>query len=116
MVAGGHTSGDAVAGVTVAFTIVAVICTMLRLYTRFVLNKMAGIDDVFIAVATVCSLPQRSPLVLTRSLAVGSGTHDDHVRSRFVRYTPDETQQMRWILTCGSQVRHGNPSIITHST
>jgi hypothetical protein len=55
MATGGHTSGDAVTGVTVSFTIVAVICTILRLYTRFVLNKMGGVDDVFIAVATVCS-------------------------------------------------------------
>lgn len=55
MARGGHTSGDAVAGVTVSFTIVAAICTGLRLYTRFVLNKMGGVDDVFIAVATVCS-------------------------------------------------------------
>lgn len=53
MAAGGHTSGDAVAGVTVSFTIVAVICTVLRLYTRFVLSKMGGIDDVFIAIAQV---------------------------------------------------------------
>jgi hypothetical protein len=55
MAAGGHTSGDAVTGVTVSFTIVAVICTSLRLYTRFVLNKMGGVDDVFIAIATVRS-------------------------------------------------------------
>lgn len=53
MAAGGHTSGDAVAGVTVSFTVVAVICTVLRLYTRFALNKMGGIDDVFIAIAQV---------------------------------------------------------------
>ena len=53
MAAGGHTSGDAVAGVTVSFTIVAVICTVLRLNTRFILSKMGGIDDVFIAIAQV---------------------------------------------------------------
>jgi hypothetical protein len=55
MAAGGHTSGDAVTGVTVSFTIIAVICTTLRLYTRFVLNKMGGVDDIFIAIATVSS-------------------------------------------------------------
>jgi len=53
MAAGGHASGDAVAGVTIAFTIVAVIGTVLRLYTRFLLNGMGGADDVFIAIATV---------------------------------------------------------------
>jgi Flp pilus assembly protein protease CpaA len=55
MAAGGHTSGYAVTGVTISFTIVAAICTILRLYTRFGLNKMGGVDDVFIAIATVCS-------------------------------------------------------------
>ena len=53
MAAGGHTSGDAVAGVTIAFTVVSVIGTLLRLYTRFFLNGMGGPDDVVIAVATV---------------------------------------------------------------
>lgn len=53
MAAGGHTSGDAVAGVTIAFTIVAVFGTVLRLYTRISLNGMGGADDVFIAFATV---------------------------------------------------------------
>jgi hypothetical protein len=54
MAAGGHTSGDAVAGVTIAFTVVAVIGTLLRLYTRFFLNGMSGPDDIVIAIATVC--------------------------------------------------------------
>jgi hypothetical protein len=56
MAAGGHTSGDSVAGVTIAFTIVAVVGTLLRLYTRFFLNGMGGPDDIVIAIATVrCS-------------------------------------------------------------
>lgn len=53
MASGGHTSGDAVVGVTVAFTILAVMGTLLRLYTRFGISKMGGADDVFIAIATV---------------------------------------------------------------
>lgn len=53
MATGGHTSGDAVAGVTISFTIVAAFCTIMRLYTRFFLNKMGGVDDIFIAIATV---------------------------------------------------------------
>lgn len=53
MASGGHTSGDAVVGVTVAFTILAVMGTFLRLYTRFGMSKMGGADDVFIAIATV---------------------------------------------------------------
>lgn len=53
MAAGGHTSGDAVAGVTIAFTILAVMGTGLRTYTRFGLSKMGGVDDIFIVVAAV---------------------------------------------------------------
>lgn len=55
MANGGHTSGDAVVGVTVAFTILAVAGTVLRLYTRFGLSKMGGVDDLFIAIAAVRS-------------------------------------------------------------
>jgi hypothetical protein len=84
MAAGGHTSGDAVTGVTVSFTIVAVICTSLRLYTRFALNKMGGVDDVFIAIATVCSPRQYLRPLLTQCIAFDSGTHDYNVRSRYV--------------------------------
>jgi hypothetical protein len=53
MAGGGHASGDAVAGVTIAFTIVSVVGTLLRLYTRFGLNGMGGPDDIVIAIATV---------------------------------------------------------------
>lgn len=84
MATGGHTSGDAVAGVTIAFTIVAGFCTIMRLYTRFVLNKMGGVDDIFIAIATVCSLQQHLRLPLTRTTGTGSSTNNYHVRTRFV--------------------------------
>ena len=53
MAAGGHTSGDAVVGVTVAFTSLAVISTVFRLYTRLFLVKTGGPDDIFIAIAAV---------------------------------------------------------------
>lgn len=84
MATGGHTSGDAVTGVTVSFTIVAVICTVLRLYTRFALNKMGGVDDIFIAIATVSSLHWHLPPALTHYVAPSSGPHDHDVCSRFV--------------------------------
>lgn len=53
MANGGHTSGDAVVGVTVAFTILAVISTCMRLYTRIFMSQMGGVDDFFIAASTV---------------------------------------------------------------
>jgi len=84
MAAGGHTSGDAVTGVTISFTIVASICTILRLYTRFGLNKMGGVDDVFIAIATVWSSCQHLRPALTYLVAVSNRADDYHVRTRFV--------------------------------
>lgn len=84
MATGGHTSGDAVAGVTIAFTIVAAFCTIMRLYTRFVLNKMGGVDDIFIAIATVCSPHEHLRLPLTRTIGSRSGTNNYHVCTRFV--------------------------------
>lgn len=84
MATGGHTSGDAVAGVTISFTIVAAFCTIMRLYTRFVLNKMGGVDDIFIAIATVCSPRHHSRLPLTRTIGSGSSTNNHHVCTRFV--------------------------------
>lgn len=84
MATGGHTSGDAVAGVTISFTIVAAFCTIMRLYTRFFLNKMGGVDDIFIAIATVCAPRQRFRLTLTRTIGSGSSTNNYHVCARFV--------------------------------
>ena len=84
MATGGHTSGDAVSGVTIAFTIAAAICTILRLYTRFFLNKMGGVDDVFIAIATVCSPRLHLRLALTRHIGFGSSSYSYHVWPRFV--------------------------------
>ena len=84
MATGGHTSGDAVAGVTISFTIVAAFCTIMRLYTRFFLNKMGGVDDIFIAIATVCYPRRHLLLPLTRTIGFGSSTNNYHVRARFV--------------------------------
>lgn len=84
MATGGHTSGDAVAGVTISFTIVAAFCTLMRLYTRFVLNKMGGVDDIFIAIATVCYPFQHFRLPLTRIIGSRSSTNNYYVRTRFV--------------------------------
>jgi lipopolysaccharide export LptBFGC system permease protein LptF len=56
MAGGGHATGEAVLGVTLSFTILAVIAACLRLLTRFFISKAAGADDAFVAVSTV-SIP-----------------------------------------------------------
>jgi hypothetical protein len=53
VVAGGHATGDAVLGVILSFTVLAVIAAGLRLLTRFFISKAAGADDAFVAVSTV---------------------------------------------------------------
>lgn len=53
MANGGHTSGDAVVGVTIAFTVLAVMSTCMRLYTRIFMSELGGVDDIFIATSTV---------------------------------------------------------------
>jgi len=53
MVKGGHATSEAVLGVTLSFTILAVFAAFLRLLTRFFISKAAGADDAFVAVSTV---------------------------------------------------------------
>jgi hypothetical protein len=60
MAAGGHAHSDAVLGVTLSFTILAVFAACLRLLTRFFISKAAGIDDAFVAISTV-SIPRTLP-------------------------------------------------------
>lgn len=57
MAAGGHASSAAVLGVTLSFTILAVVAACLRLLTRFFISKAAGADDAFVAISTV-SIPR----------------------------------------------------------
>ena len=115
MAAGGHTSGDAVTGVTISFTIVATLCTILRLYTRFGLNRLGGVDDVFIAIATVSSMRQHSRAALTCLIAAGNSTNDYNVRTRSVSSTLNAVWRERE-LTRSSQVWYGKPSSFTHSS
>ena len=60
MAAGGHASSAAVLGVTLSFTILAVVAACLRLLTRFFISKAAGADDAFVAISTV-SIPRTLP-------------------------------------------------------
>lgn len=57
MVSGGHTSGAAVAVVIITFTAIGIFLTVARLFTRKVLVRNAGIDDVFIVLGVVSDCP-----------------------------------------------------------
>ncbi|GAB7327848.1 hypothetical protein MBLNU13_g11638t1 [Cladosporium sp. NU13] len=85
MATGGHTSGDAVAGVTISFTIVAAFCTIMRLYTRFVLNKMGGVDDVFIAIATVLAVALTT--TMCAQVKYGMGRHQSSLTAHDLLWT-----------------------------
>lgn len=49
----GHAPGSALTGVTLAFTIMAGMATIVRLYTRIAIVDTAGVDDIAIVVAMV---------------------------------------------------------------
>ncbi|KAK0929657.1 hypothetical protein LTR29_016984 [Friedmanniomyces endolithicus] len=55
-VSGGHASGPAVVIVSLLFTVLAVIASALRLYTRIVIGRNGGYDDAFITIATFLSV------------------------------------------------------------
>jgi hypothetical protein len=115
MATGGHTSGDAVAGVTISFTIVAAFCTIMRLYTRFVLNKMGGVDDIFIAIATVCTPCQHFRLPLTQDIGSGSSSDNYHVCTRFVCFVRKRSTDRPGLMH-GSQIWYGKASSHAHSS
>ncbi|TKA61458.1 hypothetical protein B0A55_12770 [Friedmanniomyces simplex] len=55
-VSGGHASGAAVVIVSLLFTVLAVIASILRLYTRIVIGHNGGYDDFFITIATFLTI------------------------------------------------------------
>ncbi|KAK0251064.1 hypothetical protein LTS09_013770 [Friedmanniomyces endolithicus] len=55
-VSGGHASGPAVVIVSLLFTVLAVMASALRLYTRIVIGRNGGYDDAFITIATFLSV------------------------------------------------------------
>lgn len=56
MAASGHAPGTAVVGVTVSFTVLTFMATMMRLYTRIGIVRNAGLDDLVITVALVLTI------------------------------------------------------------
>jgi len=49
----GHASGEAVVGVTIAFTILALLATSGRMFTRLAISRSPGLDDGFIVLSVV---------------------------------------------------------------
>lgn len=117
MANGGHTSGDAVVGVTVAFTILAVISTCMRLYTRIFMSQMGGVDDFFIAASTVSlhrPLYRKHFSILTRFAVPRSSVDRVDVPRRFVVNTSHAPRTDD--LTTNSQIRHGTTSRKPYNT
>lgn len=85
MAVSGHASGEAVVGVTVAFTVLAALATVARLVTRIGIVHHAGLDDVVISVAIVLSI--MLTIAMCQQVKYGMGRHadtlsaDDHVQS-----------------------------------
>ncbi|KAK4903130.1 hypothetical protein LTR27_000058 [Elasticomyces elasticus] len=84
-VAGGHASGTAVNTVVLTFTSLAVIASVLRLYTRIGVGRNGGYDDACIVVATVLTIALTVTVCLETKY--GNGRHqstispEDGVRS-----------------------------------
>ena len=68
-----HTSGAAVATVIITFTCLAVLVTVLRLYTRFFVVKSHGLDDIFITAAAICSIAVT--VTMCEQVKYGMGRH-----------------------------------------
>jgi len=61
--------GMGVVGVTLAFTTLALVFVGARLYTRLVLVKSAGLDEILISLAWIFSLILTVTTVLRRSFS-----------------------------------------------
>ncbi|KAF7185647.1 Satratoxin biosynthesis SC1 cluster protein 4 [Pseudocercospora fuligena] len=85
MAAGGHAPGDAVTGVTIAFTILAFLATVARIYTRTRIVHNAGLDDLFNSIALALTI------VLTATMCMqvkyGMGRHSDTLTEHENKYS-----------------------------
>jgi hypothetical protein len=116
MAAGGHTSGDSVAGVTIAFTVVSVVGTLLRLYTRFILNGMAGPDDIVIAIATVRRNITTSTIKTDSLYRHWQWDSQPRCASKVRRQARDFRTVQGHLLTSDSHIRHWSSPKHTHRT
>ncbi|KAF2167882.1 hypothetical protein M409DRAFT_65944 [Zasmidium cellare ATCC 36951] len=88
MVSGGHTSGAAVVAVVVTFTVIGVVLTVARLYTRKLLVHNAGIDDVFIVVGVILSI--LVTVTMCEQVQYGVGRHYSSLNDN------DKVMSLRW--------------------
>lgn len=89
MVSGGHVSGGTVTSTIVTFTVIAGVLTIARLYTRKVIVKTGGIDDLLCSIGLV-SWPQPNRRTTSNACVDLLGSIDrDDVRTRYVSHYPD---------------------------
>lgn len=88
MATSGHASGDAVVGVTVAFTVLAALATIARLVTRIGIVHSAGLDDAVILVAIVLSIALT--VAMCEQVKYGMGRHADTLSDN------DNVQSLVW--------------------
>lgn len=93
MALSGHADPEAVFGVTISFTIVAVSAVVLRLYSRIFLVHSPGKDDAFIVAAAV----------MTVCLTIAQGFQGAFTHAK-LPYKEPNTDDIR------SAIRHGSSS------
>ncbi|PPJ60778.1 hypothetical protein CBER1_02345 [Cercospora berteroae] len=71
----GHTSGENVVIVVTLFTVIAVLCCILRLWTRLRISRQAGIDDALAGVAACLNILVNACMCM--QVRYGMGRHMD---------------------------------------
>ncbi|RMY78999.1 hypothetical protein D0863_00312 [Hortaea werneckii] len=85
----GHAPGQAVTGATVAFTVLAGLATIMRLFTRLHIVHTAGIDDVSIIIAMCLSIVLTATMV--KQVTYGIGDHYDDLNHA------DQIHVLQWM-------------------
>ncbi|CAK3899103.1 related to integral membrane [Lecanosticta acicola] len=88
MATSGHASSTSVVGVTVAFTVVAFVVTVLRLITRISIVRKVGLDDLVITLAVLFSIVLT--VTMGEQVKYGMGRHDDTIS------TEDNVKNLVW--------------------
>ncbi|CAK3821424.1 Hypothetical predicted protein [Lecanosticta acicola] len=88
MVAGGHVSGRTVTTTIITFNTIAGILTILRLQTRRLIVRNAGIDDVLVSLGLICSTVLT--ITMCEQVVYGMGRHE----ATLTQY--DGIMSLRW--------------------
>ncbi|KAF2170774.1 hypothetical protein M409DRAFT_51034 [Zasmidium cellare ATCC 36951] len=88
MAASGHAPGSAVVGVTISFTVLAFMATVMRLYTRIGIVRNAGLDDIVITIAL--ALTSVLTVTMCQQVRYGMGRHADTLSNN------DNVQSLVW--------------------